>query len=500
MVRDPTIKLREGILALLVIIAGVGCATREATYSAILESRAESYRRWVEEKEAGATETKLEGKLSLEDALKLALLYNKQLQAMLQEKERARGRIVESYSEALPKVNASFNYTRLDRVASFDVAGHTVSLGDVHNYSVDLKVTQPVFRGGAISAAIRAARLYSYLADEMVRGTVQNVIYQVTKAYYDVLLAKELYQINLDAVKASEAHLRDVRFKREQGAASDFDVLRAEVELSNFRAEMIKQQNRIHLAKTSLLKIMGVSQQSEVELSDSLEYEPMKPVLEEAVRIAYENRPDLYQAHLNLKLQKEAVRIAKSAYFPKIDLFFTHEWSRPNPRDTTKIEWDKAWEAGAMINIPIFDGFRRDGRLIQEKAALRQREIDLVNTEEKTLLEIQQALLSLRDAEELVESQKMNLLRAKEGLRLAQVGYREGINTEVEVVDARAAHTRAKAYYYQAIYAHCLAKLQLQKAMGLLGPAPGEEPVRGSPPEPGKIGAFETGKRMGEKR
>jgi len=84
------------------------------------------------------------------------------------------------------------------------------------------------------------------------------------------------------------------------------------------------------------------------------------------------------------------------------------------------------------------------------------------------LFELTKALLSIEDAEEFVASQRLNLTRAEEGSRLADVGYREGINTQVEIIDAQAALTKARAFYYQAVYSHIVAKLDLQKAMGTL--------------------------------
>jgi len=84
------------------------------------------------------------------------------------------------------------------------------------------------------------------------------------------------------------------------------------------------------------------------------------------------------------------------------------------------------------------------------------------------LFELTKSLLTIEDAEEFVDSQRLNLTRAEEGNRLAEVGYREGINTQVEVIDAESALTKAKSLYYQAIYSHIIAKLDLQKAMGTL--------------------------------
>ena len=455
-------------LVLIGVAMAAGCMSTGSLYTDIRASRTAAYRQWQREyRTEQASQSTLKGKLSMEDALKLALVHNKRLQAVIEEKEVARGRVVESYGQALPKVTAVANYGRLDE-------GQSISMGFVNNYSVDLVVTQPVYRGGAISAAIRAARLGSYLSDESVRGQVQQTIYEVAKAYYDALLAQHLFVVNEDAVTSAEVHLEDVKRKRAEGVASEFDVLRAQVDLSNFRAEMIQQQNRIHLSKTTLLKVMGVSQESDVELAGEFEYEPMKPVLEEAVRLAHENRPDLYQAEIGVRMQQEALRIAKSRYWPTVDLTFTQAWARPDPHASMLDQWGDAWTAGVTGSWPLFDGFAREGRVIQEKATLKKRNIELLDAQERAAFEAQQAILSLRDAEEFVESQRLSQERAEEGLRLAQVGYREGVNTEVEVADARAALTRARGLYYQAVYNHSLARLELQRAMGILGPRAGE--------------------------
>jgi outer membrane protein len=230
----------------------------------------------------------------------------------------------------------------------------------------------------------------------------------------------------------------------------------------------------VDLAKSLLLKAIGVLQKGDVVLADELEYWPMKPVLEEALRIAHANRPDLYQAELEVRLQKEALRVARSEYWPKLDAFFQELWGRPDPSSVTTVEWDDTWNAGLAVNLSIFDGLGREGRVHQQKATLEQSRFRLANTQEKAFLEIRQALLTLRNAEEFVESQKLNLGRASEGLRLAQVGYREGIASEVEVADARSALTLARGLYYESVYGHAISRLNLQLAMGILGPGAGE--------------------------
>ena len=94
----------------------------------------------------------------------------------------------------------------------------------------------------------------------------------------------------------------------------------------------------------------------------------------------------------------------------------------------------------------------------------------MMDAQERAILEIHQSIVSIRDAEEFVQSQKLNLDAATEGLRLAEVGFKEGVNTEVDVIAARSAKTRTQGLYHQAMYDHMIARLELQRAMGILGP------------------------------
>jgi outer membrane protein TolC len=303
------------LLAALALCASLsGCKTREEYYCEVAGNRTASFDRWLAAEEVREEDRPIiSGELSLADALKLGLLYNKSLSATFEERGVAEGTVVESLSAALPKVDGSFDYVRFDENVRVEVDGEEVGLGALDNYSFALSVSQPVYRGGAIGAAIRAAEIFQYQTDERIRDAVQRALFDVTEAYYAALLAKELYNVQKDAVESAAAQLKDVTLKRAQGVASDFDVLRAEVDLTNFEALMIQRQNAHNIAMTALFRRMGVSQQSEVEMTTELEYKEMKPDLAESVKTALENRPDLYRAELDVKIQQELVDIAKSS-------------------------------------------------------------------------------------------------------------------------------------------------------------------------------------------
>ncbi len=426
-----------------------GCLSREAVYEDIQEARDEAYASWLRVRENGDIPIPVEN-LSLDASVRIALLYNKALQAQLQERAAARGQVVSAYQLALPRADAS---------ASTDYG-----TGDAD--AARLTLRQPLFRGGGATAGLRAARLYAFWADEGVRHTAQKVIQQVTAAYYAALLAENLCQVNRDAVTSAEAHLADVRVKRGNGVASKYDELRAQVDVANFRAELNRQENYLVLAKTGLLRTLGTVTDAPIRLSGQLEHRPVEMALETAVQTAYNNRPDVVMAELNIRMQREKVKALRSTYLPEVDLALSAGTDRQRDGDDA---WHGTTRAGLELNWPLFDGFGREGELIAERARLKQREIELKTVEDDVFLDVQQALLNLKIAEEYVESQRLSLQHAEEGLRLTMSGYREGVNTEVEIVDARSSLTEARGNHYKALFDHCTARLALDYAMGLLG-------------------------------
>ena len=470
--KSRTQKIVGSILNVVILILA-GCVSSEQFYEQAGLSRETAYRQWKTRKDRQEqAQPVISGKLTVQDCLKLAMVNNKALQRVTEEREIAHGERLKSNSAILPNVGLTGEYRRLDEVQSIkmppELGGRSITMGDVDNYSAGLMVTQPIFAGGSIPARLNSAKLFSLLTDQTVRAAVQDVVYAAEHAYYDVLLSQHLVEISADTVRSAKAHLDSVKQKRQGGIASDFDVLRAEVELSNFEAQLIQNKNAIDVSKAMLIKTMGVSQDSDFVLSDELTYVPSKVAMEQAVEAAYRNRPDLLGKEFDIRVQREQLEIARSRYLPVISGYYNNTWAKPDPHSMMLIEWGHAWQVGLSANIPIFDGFSREGEIVSQKARLKQAQIGLVDAEETALFELTKSQLGIENAAEFVESQRLNLTRAREGLRLAEIGYREGTNTQVEMIDAQAALTTAQANYYQAIYSHVIAKLDLQKAMGTL--------------------------------
>lgn len=407
----------------------------------------------------------IEGNLSIEDSIKLSLKYNKKLLSIFQEKGIAKAEKIEATSDILPKVLTSFSYSRLDKSPSIYVNGKRLDLNNLDNYSIDLKVEQPLFYGGGIIFKIASSSLNEKLAIEKIKRGIEVTVYSSVKSYLDLLLEKKLFEVQNKSFLATKRHLKDVEDKIENDIASKYDLLRAKVEVANFQAELIHIKNNIELLEANLFKILGVSQMSKIELKDDLKYVKKEIDIKDAIKIAFKNRPDLKMAKLSVDIQKKMVGVARSKFFPTVDFVYFNKWGNPY---TYKDRWGRDWFYGISLNWPFFVGFKRKGNLMKQKTIFEKKRYDLENVEENIFLEVKKAIFSIKNADELIKSQILDLERAKEALNLVENGYREGVNSEIEVTDALSALTKSQSLYYRSLYNHELSVLNLEFSMGLL--------------------------------
>ncbi|MCD8352292.1 MAG: TolC family protein [Planctomycetaceae bacterium] len=421
--------------------------------------REAAFQDWRSARERGENETRADGPLSIDDAVKLALQYSKPLQKTVYNREVVRGQRMSAYGVVLPSARVIGGYTRAEKRGSYRNT-------DVDNYSAGLSVTQPLWQGSLIPATLRQAQLSVALTDEQIRESVQTLIQDVANTYYDILLAQHLVETHREALVSAEAQLRMTTERRRQETATDYDVLRAQVDVASYRAQMISEQNSVDSNRVQLLKLMGISQDSEITLSDKLTFLPMRPVFERAVEVASSNRPDVRQAEIEARVQQEAIRIAQSEFFPQVAANFSQDFGKTTTRSHGFSR--RPWEAG--INASLDFGIDNFGNLRRTRAEARQAEIELLNRQELTLMEIRQEMNNLTNSEEMVRSLEVNQDAAREALRLALVGYQAGVRTEVDVTDARRALTEVQGQYYSALTDHTKSRLNLQVAMGVLGP------------------------------
>lgn len=401
---------------------------------------------------------RLSGKLSIEDSIQLAMANNRALRTAYLTRGDADGLIMQARAGVLPKVTTGATaQTTLPTEDSSDT------------YSVGVQVSQPLWRSGSVAAKLRYTRLYATSTDFTVREKVQSTVFDVASKYMDVLLKQHLVRVYEEAAAVSERLLQTAKSRRQQGTVSDYEVLRAEVEIANTNAELINGKNALQSAKVALFQAMGVSQDCDVEFDGALIYSAEAFDLASASAKAAVERPDIARALAALRMADEQINIVKSEYGPRVDGFAGGEYSNFK-NDFSTEEWNDDWTVGAKVSLTLFDGFERRGKVISAISKRDQAAEFLRDTEDKVHVEVVNALLQLHYADELYHSQKKNIELAKEALRILEAGSSRGRNTQVEVLDAKSALTEATGAYYKAIHSQGLARLAIRNVMGTLSP------------------------------
>ena len=184
-----------------------------------------------------STLPKISGDIRLIDAVNLALAQNLPLRAAFLKREEAAGAITEAKAAAYPHAGLTGGVTSDLR-----------ERGDnADTYGVTWSITQPLWRSGAVSAGIRYAELYSASTDEAIRRQVQETVAQATEEFLGVLLAQQMVNVYTESAAVAERTLETAQKKRNAGSASDYEVLRAEVEVASTRAALIKAQTKTTL-------------------------------------------------------------------------------------------------------------------------------------------------------------------------------------------------------------------------------------------------------------
>ena len=414
---------------------------------------------------------RLDGGIGLRQAVNSALAHNLSLRGAFLRRAEALGLVEEARGEALPGLG-------MTAAANSDL---TERDDTPETYSAGILFTQPLWRSGIVAAGLRYARLNAASTDAAIRQQVQGTIAQVTRLYFDVLLQQHLETVYEEAAGTADRLLKTAKTRRGAGTVSDYEVLRAEVELSTANADLLQARNTLRTSRLELLRTLGVDQSSNLDLTDSLTFTAEEYDGEAAVRAALEHRPDLFQAEAALRMAEANVALVRGQYGPAIDAFVRGTYANPDPNVSSRIagssgdgnfrdEWGDDWSVGATLTLTLFDGFARRGRIRQADSKVGQAETALRDAEESARVEVIKALLDLRYASELYESQKKNIELAREALRMLDSGFRMGRNTQVEVLDAQSALTAAMGRYYNSIHSHSVARMSVRHALGLLGP------------------------------
>ncbi len=340
--------------------------------------------------------------------------------------------------------------------------------GSEHLYTVRLEATLPVFTGGRTLSGLKVAYRNHDTAKEQYKLAVNDTIYNVTSAFYGVLLAEKLVAVRAESLESIRKHYETTVKKYNVGIVSKFDVLRSEVELANARPPLIEAKTSLRLAQDNLKRVLGVDVDDPFTISGKLSYRTINAfTINEMLDLANMSSPELNIAENNEFVAGKNVNMAYGEFLPVVTTFANYEWKGDDIKiiSTDDRNWD--FTAGVIVTVPFFDLFIAASKLKQTNATYEMARVSLLDTKNKVKLDVKGAYYDLMEAKEVLESQKLNIKAAEESLRIAEVRYDNGISTLLELQDTRLALTVAKLNYIQALYNYEESYARLRKVVGL---------------------------------
>ena len=431
-------------------------------------------------KTAAAIDHTFSGNLTLDQAVRIALRQNPELLKQLQEIARTRGQIVEVRAEALPHLTLQGAYDQRAKelfeqggssssvsfrsgVSTSDstqtdpaIAAILRALGGsggsqpVQNKSwqVTLQLQQVLYSGGQVGAAIRIAKFSEDAASFQLRDTIDQVVASVRAQFTAVLTNRALITVAEETVRLQEDQLRDQKNRFEAGTVPRFNVLRAEVELANVQPDLIRARNNYLLAEIALAKTLSLNPgprgKPTFNVTGELGIAERALGLQSALELARARRPFLKVQRQQILQQTEQIKVALAGYKPRLDANAGYELRNSRLSQDLDRTVD-GWFFGVTGQWNIFDGLATQGRVKQARASLESARINYSDSVQKVDLEVQTAYANLQTARETIRSQQKNVEQARESLRLANHRFSAGAGTQLEVLDARTALTRARS-------------------------------------------------------
>ncbi|MDQ3047736.1 MAG: TolC family protein [Bacteroidota bacterium] len=418
---------------------------------------------------------------SLDQAVKFALENQKDVKNALLEEQIAKQKVNEVMGMGLPQINASFDLRYFIEIPTSLVPAEffggppgsfaAVQFGTKYNATAGLDASQLIFSGDYF-LGVKASKVFREISQRSTERTRIETSTLVSKAYYTVLINRErstLMDANMARVKKT---MDDTKAFLDNGFVEKIDHDRLTVIYNNLLVEKEKVDRLLALGTYLLKYQMGMEINAKLQLTDNI-----SNVKFEAASIAatdkfdYAKRVEYGLFETQFKLAKLDLKRNRFSYLPSA--FAYGSLSGAAQRNEFDIfDSDKRWYPtaliGAKVTMPIFTGMQRHSRNQQAKLKLQQAENNLEFIERSIDLELASSTATLQNAASSLEIQKKNIVLAEDVARVAKIKYEQGVGSNLELITAETALKEAQTNYYNALFDALVAKLDFDKANGLI--------------------------------
>lgn len=414
---------------------------------------------------------------SLQQSLDYALANNQNLLNAKIERDISETTVKETLSRGLPQITANGGVSKnliIPQVPFTNPITNeetTIAFQRKYNGNALVNLEQMIF-DGSFFVGLEAARTYRQLAEKDQIKTEIDIIEAVTKAYYGVLIAQERLELVDKNFKRLDSLLRETEILYNNGFAEQIDISRVKVQYNNIRTQRTNLLQFEEMSRYLLQFQMGMPVGSPMELTDNLENLETDLRTTPTAGFNYADRIEYSQLQTNEALAKLDLKNNKVKYIPTVNAFVNYGGNMfaDNASDLFKLgtSWIPNSAYGVNISIPIFDGFYKSSLIQRNRLKIKQIENQFALLENNIELELREKRSQLNNSLERLNTEKENMELGMEVFRVTKVKYQEGVGSNLEVIEAETSYKEAETNYYVALYDALIAKVELEKAMGVL--------------------------------
>lgn len=410
--------------------------------------------------------------LSLEQALEIALSENPTIKIADQQIEIKRYAKQGTYAALYPQIDATASYQRVikKQTMSMDFGGQTqtIKVGSDNSFNGGLAMGLPVVNA-QLWESLKVSALDVELAVEQARASRIDMVEQVSKAYYGVLLAKESFNLFQRVYDNAVSNNEIVKKMYSVGSVSEYDLITSNVSVQNAQPNMIEAEYTVVLALWQLKALLGIDLQREIDVTGSLmDYVTVMDKGYDIAHLNLENNSTLKQLDMQEDMLNHALKITKFANIPSLSLNAAYLYTAlgNDGKFFQKSAWNPYSYAGLQLNIPIFAGTKRRAATREATLNLNNLQLQRENVERQLRVGIVQYLNNMQSSVKKYQASAATVDQAQRGYDIAVKRYEVGRGRLLDIDNSQVALVQAELSRNQSVYNFLTAKVSLDKVLG----------------------------------
>mgnify|MGYP005943960153 FL=1 len=408
--------------------------------------------------------------LNLDKALEIALSDNPTIKVAEEEIALKKVSHKEAWQNLLPEASISGTMSHTITAPQFSIGDQIVKMGQdkANTAAGTLNISLPLF-APSVYRAMSMTKTDIELAVEKSRASKLDLVNQVSKAYYQLMLAQDSYDVLLGSYKLAEDNFNIVNAKYEQGAVSEYDKISAEVQMRSIKPNVISAGNAVTLSKLQLKVLMGVTADVDIEIADNLGNYETELFANELNQPAanLNNNTTMKQLDLNRKMLNQNIKSLRANFMPTLGMNYSYQYQSLYNEDWNILDYNWSGSSALMftLSIPLYKASNFT-KLKSNRIQIRQLEQDRLDTERKLNMQITSYQNNMAASSEQVVSNRENVMQAQKAVQIAGKRYEVGKGTVLELNTSQVQLTEAELTYNQSIYDYLVAKADLDQVLG----------------------------------